>query len=89
VSGGNWEPRSEGFNGLLIRAANGEPKMAGKGYAVTHSDAEWRRILTPEQYLVMRSHGTEAPGSCADVSDRDRGDAKLRVRERFEGNPVK
>jgi len=34
-------------------------------YAVTHSDAEWRRILTPEQYKVMRSHGTEAPGSCA------------------------
>ena len=39
--------------------------MAGKAYAVTRSDAEWRQILTPEQYLVMRSHGTEAPGSCA------------------------
>ena len=39
--------------------------MAGKIYAVTHSDAEWRRILTPEQYDVMRAHGTEAPGSCA------------------------
>jgi len=39
--------------------------MTDKAYAVTHSDAEWRRILTPEQYQVMRSHGTEAPGSCA------------------------
>ena len=39
--------------------------MTDKAYAVTHSDAEWRRILTPEQYKVMRSHGTEAPGSCA------------------------
>jgi peptide-methionine (R)-S-oxide reductase len=39
--------------------------MAGKAYAVTRSDAEWRQILTPEQYLVMRSHGTEAPGSYA------------------------
>jgi peptide-methionine (R)-S-oxide reductase len=39
--------------------------MAGKAYAVTRSDAEWRRILTPEQYDIMRSHGTEAPGSCA------------------------
>ena len=38
--------------------------MAGKAYAVTHSDAEWRQILTPEQYDVMRAHGTEAPGSC-------------------------
>jgi len=34
-------------------------------YPVTHSDAEWRRILTPDQYDVMRAHGTEAPGSCA------------------------
>ena len=34
--------------------------MAGKAYAVTRSDAEWRRILTPEQYDIMRSHGTEA-----------------------------
>jgi peptide-methionine (R)-S-oxide reductase len=39
--------------------------MAGKDYAVTHSDAEWRQILTLEQYDVMRAHGTEAPGSCA------------------------
>ena len=39
--------------------------MAGKAYAVTHSDAEWRQILTPDQYDVMRAHGTEAPGSCA------------------------
>ena len=32
---------------------------------MTHTDAEWRRILTPEQFDVMRRHGTEAPGSCA------------------------
>jgi peptide-methionine (R)-S-oxide reductase len=36
-----------------------------KSYPVTYSDAEWRKILTPEQYDVMRGHGTEAPGSCA------------------------
>jgi len=39
--------------------------MADKLYPVTRGDAEWRRILTPEQYHVMRDHGTEAPGSCA------------------------
>lgn len=32
---------------------------------VTRSEAEWRALLTPEQYDVMRGHGTEAPGSCA------------------------
>jgi peptide-methionine (R)-S-oxide reductase len=34
-------------------------------YPVTRTDAEWRALLTPEQYQVMRRHGTEAPGSCA------------------------
>ena len=33
-----------------------------KRYVVTHSDVEWRRLLTPEQYAVMRGHGTERPG---------------------------
>jgi len=28
---------------------------------VTKSDEEWRRTLTPEQYRVLRKHGTERP----------------------------
>ena len=32
---------------------------------ISRSDAEWRAILTPEQYDVLRRHGTERPGSCA------------------------
>lgn len=34
------------------------------GFAVTRTDAEWRALLTPEQYRIMRAHGTEMPGSC-------------------------
>ena len=39
--------------------------METKTYPVTRSDEEWRRLLTAEQYAVMRGHGTERPGSCA------------------------
>ena len=38
--------------------------MESTQFEVTRSDEEWRRLLTPEQYDVMRGHGTEAPGSC-------------------------
>ena len=36
-----------------------------KQYPVTCSEAEWRKLLTPEQYAIIREHDTEAPGSCA------------------------
>jgi peptide-methionine (R)-S-oxide reductase len=42
-----------------------DTKTDTKQYPVTHTEAEWRKILTPEQYRLMREHGTEPPGSCA------------------------
>src|ERR1700723_4782131 len=47
--------------------------MDTKTYPVTHTDTEWRRLLTPEQYDVMRGHGTEAPGSCALLLEKRQG----------------
>ena len=38
-------------------APTADPSSVGK------SDAEWRRELTPEQYRVLRAHGTERAGS--------------------------
>jgi len=32
-------------------------------FAVTHSDDEWRKLLTPMQYAVLRHEGTEYPYS--------------------------
>src|ERR1700728_1667694 len=42
-----------------------DAKSDTKQYPVTHTEAEWRKLLTPEQYHIMREHGTERPGSCA------------------------
>jgi peptide-methionine (R)-S-oxide reductase len=47
--------------------------MMLKTYPVTRDDAEWRRILTPDQYYVMRRHGTEAPGTCALLAEKRQG----------------
>jgi peptide-methionine (R)-S-oxide reductase len=30
---------------------------------ISHSQEEWRKILTPEQYAVLREEATEPPGS--------------------------
>ena len=32
-------------------------------FEVTKTDAEWRSTLTPEQYRVLRKHGTERAGT--------------------------
>ena len=39
--------------------------MKHETFPVTRTDDEWRRLLTPEQYAIMRQHGTERAGSCA------------------------
>lgn len=47
--------------------------MDGGRFKVTRSEAEWRALLTPEQYSVMRGHGTERPGSCALLHEKRSG----------------
>jgi peptide-methionine (R)-S-oxide reductase len=39
----------------------------------THSDAEWQQRLTPEQYRVLRRHGTERAGTSPLDREKRRG----------------
>ena len=36
---------------------------AAKAYEVTHTEAQWKALLTPEQFQVLRQAGTERPYS--------------------------
>ena len=40
----------------------GEPKTEEK-FNVQHTEEEWKQLLNPAQFQVLRKHGTERPGS--------------------------
>jgi peptide-methionine (R)-S-oxide reductase len=44
------------------RGAQAEAEPA-ETFEVTYSEAEWRERLTPQQYHVLREHGTERAGT--------------------------
>jgi peptide-methionine (R)-S-oxide reductase len=45
-----------GILGRAVRAAEGT-------FEITRSESEWRALLTPGQYAVLRGEATERPGS--------------------------
>jgi len=70
--------RSLVFSGAALLAwlassrAQSAPTLANR-FAVVYSDAEWRQRLTPRQYAILRSHGTERPYSSALNNEHRRG----------------
>jgi peptide-methionine (R)-S-oxide reductase len=51
--------------GARTREATGAdaPAAPGSVQKITKSNADWRQLLTPPQYTVLREEGTEVPGT--------------------------
>src|SRR2546425_13254768 len=46
---------------------------AADTFEVTHTDAEWRKLLTADQYAVLRHEATERPFSSPLLHEERRG----------------
>ncbi|HJU18006.1 MAG TPA: peptide-methionine (R)-S-oxide reductase MsrB [Stellaceae bacterium] len=49
--------------GLRAFQAASAGATTAEAFAVTKTDAEWRRLLSPLQYAILRQQATEPPGS--------------------------
>jgi peptide-methionine (R)-S-oxide reductase len=57
--------------GALLTAF--DSALAAAGDRVTHSDAEWRKLLSPDAYEVLRHAGTERPFTSALLDEHRAG----------------
>jgi peptide-methionine (R)-S-oxide reductase len=51
----------------------GGPGAMAETFEIHKSDAEWRKILTPAQFEVLRHHDTERPGSSPLLKEHRKG----------------
>jgi len=58
-----------------LAVAAGLPRWASaaEAFAVTHTEAEWRKLLSPDQFAVLRQSATERPGTSPLLEEHRRG----------------
>jgi peptide-methionine (R)-S-oxide reductase len=62
-----------GTAGMVTLGIPKDSAFAAEPFEVTKSDAEWRKILTPTQYAVLRHATTERPFSSPLDKEKGRG----------------
>ena len=56
-----------------LRGESVMAETAKKTFEIEKSADEWRRLLTPTQYNVLREHGTERPGTSPLNAEKRKG----------------
>jgi peptide-methionine (R)-S-oxide reductase len=67
---------TRGTIGIAALSGSQWPAVAARAaetFEVSRSDAEWRKLLTPDQYAVLRQSATERPFSSALLHEERRG----------------
>ncbi|HLI95596.1 MAG TPA: peptide-methionine (R)-S-oxide reductase MsrB [Candidatus Baltobacteraceae bacterium] len=72
VSRAAWLSGAAAFGIAVFAAKRGRAQDSAK-YAVTHTDAEWHKILGPDRYAILRQNGTETPNSSPLLSEHRAG----------------
>ena len=56
-----------------FRFVDARPTEAAEKFEVEKTEAEWRARLTPQQYEILRNHGTEPPRSSPLLTEHRKG----------------
>jgi peptide-methionine (R)-S-oxide reductase len=62
------------FGAVAARLSWGtNPARAAETFPVTHTDAEWHKLLTADQFEILRNQGTERPFSSELLHEERKG----------------
>lgn len=61
------------FGAFAVHLGLAGKAIAAETFAVTHTDEEWRKLLTPDQYVILRRAGTEQPFTSALLHEERKG----------------